>query len=169
MKHPIAIGKLGSPYGVRGWLRVHSYTEPTDNITEYRNWQRNTKTGWQSIDVDQCQRHGKHILAKINGIDSPEDAKKLVNSELFIDRNDLPELDEDDGYYWSDLMGCSVTTTEGVELGYINDIFDTGSNDVFVVQKCKSSKRHLIPHVSGIIIDIDITNKCIKADWDPEF
>lgn len=170
MKHPIAIGKLGSPYGVHGWLRVHSYTDPVDNIALYPNWFCKTKTGWQAVELEDCGRHGKHILAKLSGVDSPEAAKLHVNTELYIERDDLPALEHNDEYYWSDLIGCEVYTTNQELLGTVTDMMDTGSNDVFVVENTiKGGKRHLIPYVSNFVLNVDITNKRIIADWDPDF
>ena len=170
MKNPIAIGKLGSPYGVRGWLRVHSYTDPIDNISLYPHWFYQTKTGWQAINIEGCKRHGKHMIAKLGGINSPEAAKLHVNKELFIERDDLPTLEDDDEHYWSDLIGCEVYTLDKQLLGTVTDMMDTGSNGVFIVESSeKGGKRHLIPHISGIILNVDITNKQITADWDPDF
>lgn len=172
MKHPIAIGKLGSAYGVRGWLRVHSHTDPIDNIANYKVLHRKTKAGWQAVAVEGCKRHGKHMIAKLSGIDSPEEAKKHVNTELYIERDDLPTLDDSEEHYWSDLIGCQVTTSDGFELGTVSDMLDTGSNDVFIIEgfdREGASKRHLVPHTEGIILSVDTAAKQIVADWDPEF
>ncbi len=169
MKHPIAIGKLGSAYGVRGWLRVHSYTDPVDNIIDYTHWHTKIRGQWHTLPLEGCKRHGKHILVKFSDCDSPEQAKLRVNQEVWIERELLTPTEEDE-YYWSDLIGCEIKTTDGTSLGIVDHMIETGSNDVFVIEATKKGdKRHLIPHTKGVITSVDIANKQITADWDPDY
>lgn len=166
MKQPISIGKFASPYGVHGWIKIQSYTEPNDNILEYDNWGINTRKGWQTLAIEDRKRHGKHILAKIEGIDSPEAAKTLTNQTIYIERDQLPNTDNDE-FYWSDLIGCEVETRDGQQLGTVTNMMDGGSCDIFVIED--GDKRHLIPHIGDYIVNVDITSQRIVADWDPEF
>ncbi|MDF1796411.1 MAG: ribosome maturation factor RimM [Coxiellaceae bacterium] len=169
MKHPIAIGKLGSAYGVHGWLRVHSYTDPIDNIIEYQNWQTKIRDQWQTLPVEGCKRHGKHILVKFSDCDSPEQAKLRVNQKVWIERDELAATEADE-YYWSDLIGCEIKTTDGTPLGIVDHMLETGSNDVFVIEASENGgKRRLIPHIEAVITSIDIDNKLIIANWDPDY
>ncbi len=163
MNHPVAIGKLGSAFGVHGWLRVHSFTDPIDNIINYHDWHTKVRDQWQPLAVEACKRHGKHILVKLKGIDSPEAAKKHVNQEVWVERDQFADTEADE-YYWTDLIGCNVQSPDGKLIGCVKEMIETGSNDVFVILD-DNKKRHLIPHLDGVILSVDINNKLIVADW----
>lgn len=161
------MGCLGSPYGVHGWLKLYSYTQPIDNILNYPQWYLQTETGWQLITSveTQTQPHGKYIRVKIAGCDSPEQARLYTNALIAVTRDQLPEL-ADGEYYWSDLEGLSVVNTRGVALGQVDHLFSTGANDVMVV---KGERERLLPYIKNVVLEVDLVQKKMVVEWDEDF
>ncbi|MFP3029531.1 MAG: ribosome maturation factor RimM [Arsenophonus sp.] len=170
----IALGKLGSAYGIRGWLRIFSFTEYTEDIFKYQPWfiQR-AGQWWQQLELEGWKHHNQDIIIKIKHIDDRNAANLMTNYKIIIDSEQLPEL-EDNEYYWKDLIGCQVITTKGYSFGYVQNLMETGSNDVLIIKaNLKDAfdiKERLIPFLDEQIIkNIDLTSKTIEVDWDPSF
>ncbi|MCA6222891.1 ribosome maturation factor RimM [Photorhabdus antumapuensis] len=172
-ENPIVLGKLGSTYGIRGWLRVFSSTEHAEDIFEYQPWFIQLEGRWQHIELEAWKHHNQDMIIKIKGIDDLDAANLLTNYEIIVDSEQLPELDTGD-YYWKDLIGCQVISTAGYSLGTVNDMMETGSNDVMVIKaNLKDAfgiKERLIPFLDGQVIKkVDLATKTIEVDWDPGF
>ena len=162
----VQVGRISGVYGVKGWVKVYSYTDPVDNILDYKNWYLQKNGQWTATNILQCKKHGKGIIAHISGCNTPEDAARLKNIEIGISRDQLPELDDDE-YYWSDLVGLSVATITGDKLGEVSRLMSTGSNDVLVV---KGQRERLIPYIRpDVVKTVDLDKRIIEVDWDPEF
>ena len=173
LTNPVVLGKLGSSYGIRGWLRVFSSTEDAESIFEYQQWFIQQAGQWQHVELESWKRHNQDLVIKIKGVDDRDAANALTNREIVVEESQLPEL-EDGDYYWKDLMGCQVVTTAGYELGKIIDMMETGSNDVMVVKaNLKDAfgiKERLIPFLDGQVIKkVDLTTRIVEVDWDPGF
>ncbi len=159
----IVVGKVGSTYGVQGWLKVLSYTEWTNNILQYSPWYIESKDDWQAIAVTECREHGKGVVVKFAGYDTPEQSRTLTGKNIAITRSQLPTLTKGE-YYWSDLKGLTVLNQAGVNLGKVIYIMATGSNDVLVV---KGDKEHAIPYLPDEVIkNIDLEKGIIYVDWE---
>jgi 16S rRNA processing protein RimM len=170
---PIVLGKMGSTYGIRGWLRVFSSTENAESIFDYQPWFIQRSGQWQLVELEDWKRHSQDLIIKVKGIDDRDAANLLTNCEIQIDSVQLPPLEGDD-YYWKDLMGCQVITTSGYELGKVVDMMETGSNDVMVVRAnlkdAFGMKERLVPFLHGQVIKkVDLAAKIIEAEWDPGF
>lgn len=162
----VVIGRIVGLYGVQGWLRIHSYTRPPQGILEYRQWLVARSGSWQPMELADGRRHGKGLLAKLEGISGREEARARIGCDIAIPRAILPPLPEGE-YYWADLVGLRVRTLEGVDLGRVDHLLETGSNDVIVVV---GDRERLIPFVPGrdiVTVDLDAGQICV--DWDPEF
>ena len=166
MSERIIIGRLGAPYGIHGWLKITSDTSPPENILNYHAWQIKRGNQWSIIEPEKTDQHGQKLLVKLPGCDSPEIAKQWTNALIAVFRDELPEL-PDDEFYWNDLIGCEVTNTNGVILGKVTQLFETGANDVMIVQANK--RRCLIPYTDDTVIQINLTCRRITVEWDPEF
>ena len=162
----IAIGKIGSTYCVRGWLKIQSYTEFGASVLDYSPWiLTNAQGEHKQVQIENSQRHGNGIIAKLAGINTPEDARLLTGKTISIERSRLPKLKEDE-YYWSDLIGLTVINKNGEIYGKVIYLIATGSNDVLVI-KGKDEKEHAIPYRFGDIIkNIDLDKKEIHVDWE---
>jgi 16S rRNA processing protein RimM len=169
---PIVMGKFGAVYGIKGWLKVHSYTDDAESIFEYKPLLMKSKGQLQEVNITAWKRHGNGFVAKIAEFDVREEAQALVGLELFVDSKKLPELEED--FYWRDLVGCQVQTDKGYDLGVVTEMMETGSNDVLVVKANSNDafgqKERLIPFIEQqVISNIDITSKLIIVNWEPDF
>lgn len=152
-------------YGVKGWVKVYSFTEPREGIIKYKPWLIKRQGSWQSIDVESAKIHGQLVIAKLAGIDDRDQAALAIGAELSIAREQLPVLSENQ-YYWSDLIGLDVKNTENVTFGRVDHLFETGANDVLVV---KGDKERLIPYIPDVIKAIDLQEQTMLVDWDEEF
>lgn len=162
----VIVGRVSGLFGVRGWLKIYSYTEPRENIVEYRPWLLNTGGQWRTIEVESGRAHGKGVVVKFVGYDDRDAAALLVGHDIAVTRGQLGEPDAGE-YYWADLEGLKVITLEGVDLGVVDHLFATGANDVVVV---RGERERLLPFVRGDVIrNIDLRRGVMEVDWDPEF
>jgi 16S rRNA processing protein RimM len=159
----ITVGKIGAPYGIKGWVKIHSFTEWVGNIFEYSPWYLEESTGWKTIKVADGREHGKGLIAKFGGFDTPEQARALTGKTIGIKRSQLPPLKKDE-YYWSDLEGLTVINQNGQVLGTIVYLLETGSNDVLVV---KNEKEHAIPYLPGsVVLSVDLAKREMHVNWE---
>tara|TARA_B100001013_G_scaffold138084_1_gene81328 strand:- start:133 stop:666 length:534 start_codon:yes stop_codon:yes gene_type:complete len=165
-KIPLIVGRIGGVYGVKGWLKISSFTRPNDNILSYTPWLLEIDGIWQETNLEEFQIRGERLLIKILGIDNPEDASQYVNCDVAIKHEQLPTLNKGE-YYWRDLIGLKVLNQDEVELGVVSEIIETGANDVFVVTgNGESETRVLIPYVMDIYVKrIDLITQTIHIDW----
>jgi|TARA_Y100000310_G_C20558584_1_gene751844 16S rRNA processing protein RimM len=169
----IVMGKFGATYGIRGWLKVFSYTDNAESIFDYTPWYINQKGKWVEFNVESWKRHNKGMVCKLEGLEVREEAHTLTNFEIAVDPASLPELSEDE-FYWRELFGMQVVTTKGYSLGEVTDLLETGSNDVLVVKAnlkdAFGQKERLIPYLEEQVIKkVDREAQRIEVDWDPGF
>jgi len=159
----VILGRISGLFGVRGWVKVYSYTDPREAVLDYDRWLLNQKNGWQEATVAEGQRHGKTVIVRIEGYDDRDQANGLIGTEIGIPRDEMPETDADH-YYWSDLEGFSVVHRDGTELGKVNYLLETGANDVMVV---KGETERLIPFVMDkVVLGVDLAKGEIRVDWE---
>jgi 16S rRNA processing protein RimM len=169
----IILGKVGAVYGIKGWLKIHSFTDETEAILDYFPWSLKLGSNTQTVEITDWRKHNKVLIVKVAGIDDRDEAQALVGSEILTNEAALPELSQDD-FYWRDLIGMSVVTNKGYDLGVVTDMMETGANDVLVVKANLkdgfSKKERLIPYLFEQVIEsVSIENKQICVDWDPGF
>lgn len=162
----VGVGRISGVYGVKGWVKIFSYTTPRDNILSYSPWQICIDGKWNAIDVIEGRSHGKGVVAHLNGYDDLESVRPLIHADIAVYRHQFPAASKGE-YYWTDLIGLNVVTVDGVELGRVDHLMETGANDVLVV---KDARDRLIPFIPDeVIVEIDMANRTIKVDWDPDF
>jgi 16S rRNA processing protein RimM len=162
----VVLGKVGALYGVRGWVKLWSFTEPPDNLLDYAELEMGRGGSWEPVRLVEGRRHGDALVARFEGCSSRDEAALLVGAELAVARDQLPRPGRGE-YYWTDLVGLRVVTTGGVELGQIEQMMATGANDVMVVQ---GDRERLVPFVPGrYVSEVDLAGGRIIVDWDPEF
>ncbi len=145
---------------------MHSHTSPLANILGYASWYLNINDGWLEYLLETGRVHGKGIVAKLGGVDDRDLAASLVQIDIAVPRDQLPDTKDGD-YYWADLEGLAVKTIDGFELGRLDRLFETGSNDVMVVE---GDRSRLIPYIYGDVVkSVDLAAGEITVDWDPEF
>lgn len=159
---PIVLGRVVGLYGVRGWVRVFSETEPLDNILNYSPWMLDGT----ARTVAEGRRHGKGLIVRFEGCVERDQSAGLIGRTISVYRNQLPPPQPDE-FYWADLEGLSVMTVAGVPMGRVSHLFDTGANDVLVIS---GERERLLPFVWGDVVqDVDFEAGLISVDWDPEF
>lgn len=162
----LVIGKISGVFGVKGWVKIFSYTQPRENILNYKIWQLRKGSDFKSCQVQGGQVHSKGVVAKVAGVDDRDQAALMIGWDILIERTQLPPVDPGE-YYWADLEGLTVETTQGVVLGVVDYLLETGANDVLVV---KGERERLIPFLrKQTIIAVDLDHGKIIVDWDPEF
>lgn len=169
----IVLGRVSSVYGVKGWVKIYSYTEPMDRILDYGQWMLNKNGQWSLVTVDKGRSHGKGMVAHFEGCEDREKAREYCGAEIAVPMDRLPELPEGE-YYWFELEGQQVVNLDGVILGKVDYMMSAGaSNDVLVVKGDANSvdrQERLIPYVPDIYVkDVDLDLGRIIVDWDPEF
>jgi len=166
----IALGKVSGVFGVKGWVKVHSYTDPREKIVEYSSLMVKHQGQWQEVKPTGGKRQGKTVVIKLTGVDDRNEAELYIGDEIAIRQQQLEQLSEGE-YYWRQLEGLNVRTTDGVELGKVHHLLETGANDVLVVRDANEGKRErLIPFTIGhAVVEVDLSAQKITVDWDPEF
>lgn len=142
---------------------MFSYTDPREAILEYESWLLGHQGVWRPARVAEGQRHGKTVVARIDGFDDRDQAATLIGAEIGVPREALPEA-EAGHYYWSDLEGLRVVRSDGSELGVLAYLLETGAHDVMVV---KGEREQLVPFVKDeVVLDVDLEKGVITVDWD---
>ena len=162
----VIIGRVAGVYGVRGWIKVLSSTEPPEAILDYPTWQVRSAAEWKAMALAEGRRYGKGILAHLAACDDRDVARGLIGAEIAVHRSEMPDPGADH-YYWADLEGLTVRSIGGVDLGIVDHLVETGANDVLVV---KGERERLIPYVRDVIVkNVDLEQGVILVDWDPEY
>lgn len=163
----VLLGKIVGLHGVRGELKLESYTEPRTQIFRYQPWRMRSASGESTLEGCRGRAQGKGIVAELPGVTDRDAAAALVGSEIWVARSALPPPAPGE-YYWSDLEGLEVSTVEGVALGTVSHLLATGANDVLVVRH--ADRERLIPFLVGqFVTEVDLDAGRVTVDWDPEF
>ncbi|MDO9049691.1 MAG: ribosome maturation factor RimM [Methylobacter sp.] len=162
----ISVGKISGVFGVKGWVKVFSFTDPRENILTYSPWLLKKSGETKTVNFVDGQLQGKTIVAQLTGVNDRDQAASLMGWDVFITQEQLPKAAKGE-YYWSELIGLNVETIDGVQLGVVDSLLETGANDVIIVQ---GERERVIPFLQGqTIINIDLGAGKIIVDWDPEF
>ena len=163
----ISIGEISGVFGIKGWVKVFSRTGPRENILKYSPWILKKGSEVKEVTLLSGKRQGKSIVACIEGVSDRDEAASYSGWEILIKKSQLPEPEEGE-YYWADLVGLSVETEAGISLGKVDYLIETGANDVLVVND--TEQERLIPFLQGSTIKkIDLADKLMIVDWDPDF
>ena len=155
-------------YGLRGWVKVQSYTAPAENILRYDTWRlrsRQQTETWSAERLAEGRKHGKSIVARLASCSNRDEAMHWVGAEIAVQRSQFPPLPAGE-YYYADLPGLTVVNLAGATLGTAESFLETGANDVLVVQ---GERERLIPLVPQVIREVDLTQGVLRVDWDAEF
>lgn len=193
----LIVGRITGVYGIQGWLKIFSYTDPMEAIVDYSPWyiraENRKNAPWTTVKLKAGKRHAKTVIARLEGCNDCDTAMSYIGNEISIKLEQLEDLKGKDEYYWRDLLGLRVINQQGIELGRVKNLLETGANDVLVVasedevaeaavEKAASEgvvetaaaenrhKEHLIPWtMHNAIIAVDIEQGVIEVDWDADF
>lgn len=174
----LVVAKIGAPYGIKGWVKLHSFLQQPLDLEQYTGLVAYAGNVSKVIEFAEIKSHGKGLIAQIVGVDNRTQAETFKNLELKLSTATLPDLDDGD-YYWHQLQGLAVysDSEEGIEptllLGRIASVMETGANDVLVLEPCENSvddKERLIPYLpERVIKKVDLANKRMLVDWGIDF
>jgi 16S rRNA processing protein RimM len=166
----VKVGRVSGLFGVQGWVKIYSFTQPIENVFRYRPWHlRKTDQSEKDAndyEVVNSRRQGKGLIAQFSGIDDRDKAVDLIGAEIFVERRQFSDIEPGE-HYWTDLVGLPVETVDGRPLGLVDSLLATGANDVLVVE---GEQRHLVPFIAGQVVkDVDMDAGKIVVEWDPDF
>ena len=172
----LVVGKITGCYGVKGWVKIHSYTEPKENFLGFGKWMLRRKGAVEPVEFVDLRAQGKCLVAHIAGVDDRTLAESYRGLEVVVPAGSLPDLEEGD-YYWSQLQGLQVwcrdqspgAGAEPVLLGSVDHLIETGANDVLVVKPSQGSmddRERLIPYLPGdVVTRVDLAEAVIEVNW----
>lgn len=181
-KEIVLLGEIVSVFGIKGYCKVNSYTDPKANIVEYFNsgipllWRSkkpvtnfHLSSEWSEIPLEDIKAQSdSKIIAKIENCNDRDLALQFRGAQIAITREDLSKFEIDDTeFYWHDLEGLNVFDKEGTLLGVVSHLLATGANDVLVVKNTDTQKEHLIPFVyNEYVLEVDLESNKLIVDWD---
>ncbi len=161
----VTLGRVGKSYGIKGWFKVISFTEPPAKLFDYLPWHLKHHQQWQVVGLEAHRAHAGGFIAKLQGCETPEEARLYTNRDIGIPRDQLPHTQNDE-HYWCDLIGLEVYTLEGILLGQVQEVLATGSNEVLRIQ---GERERMIPYIDSVIQNVNLEQHRLIVDWDPEF
>ncbi len=178
----VQMGHISAPFGIKGWIRVQTYTRAvhgSNSLAAYPVWWVSGDGEWREVKVEQSQAQGADVVAKLAGMDDRDKAAALKGRQVAVARELLPPAATGE-FYWADLIGLSVRNTEGLDLGVVTSMMETGANDVMVVQVVQQSavdgdkhaikeQERLIPFIADVIKRVDIAASLIEVEWGADY
>jgi 16S rRNA processing protein RimM len=158
----VTVGRIVGVYGVRGWVKLFSYTSPMENLLGFRQFE----SDGEALVLEEGKPHGKTLVGRFAGVPDRDAAMRLVGRELAVPRSALPAAGEDE-YYWADLEGLRVSGQDGRDFGRVAYLIETGAHDVMVVRHAGGDPdEELIPFVVGDVVRrVDLAGGVIEVDW----
>lgn len=160
------VGRIGAPYGVKGWLHVNSFTQPSENILSYPLW-INSENTWRAIADVEIRKHKKAYVARFPGVDERDGARMLTGSLLGTPPDHFVPAAADE-VLWRDLIGVEVTNRDGQVLGHVTTLTETGSHDVLVITD-EQRRETLVPFADEFIIELDLEAGVLVVDWSTDW
>jgi len=158
----VVVGRFGPPFGIKGWLNVISYTDPSTNLADYRPWFVERHGAWKELAVDAIKPHRNGFVAQITGVADRNEALEFAGCSIGVEDSTLPATDEGE-FYWKDLIGLTVEDGRGAVIGEVTGLIETGANDVLVVRS--ASGEELIPFVDQFVKQVNLEDRRLIVDW----
>ena len=162
----VVMARIAAPFGIKGWIKLQTFTEYADSLDEFDTWFISTPKGWEEVEVEDYAVNVKSVVAKLQGCNDRTAAEKLHKREIAVPRDWL-EAAEEGEYYWIDLIGAAVVNEAGESLGTIETLMETGANDVLVVKS--DATEILIPFVDEYLLNVDRDKKIVTVRWEKEW
>ena len=162
----LEVGRIGSPYGVRGWMHVESFTDPAARLLDYREWHLRSRTGEPiARRLAEGREHGGGLVARLDDVEDRDAAALLQGMSIEVARSALPQLKARE-FYQADLIGLAVANLEGIELGALRHFVETLAGPVMVVQQ--AAREHWVPATKPYLNKVDLASGRILVDWPAE-
>ncbi len=170
----VVVGEVTSVYGIKGWVKVRSFTQNPETIFKLGAWFLSDKArkNPRQVVVDEYRPHGKAYVVHVQDYDDRDCAIKLTNLDILVSKDALPKPGEDE-IYWTDLEALSVFNLKGEKLGIIASLMETGANPVLIVKPCDDSvdkQERLIPYVlDHVVKQVNVDKGCVIVDWELDY
>ena len=174
------MGRVAAAYGVRGWIKVKPFTGAPDALLGYPAWWLGVRAGGgeKAYRVLEARMHSDFVIARLEGLDSREQAAAFSGAEVLVPRDQLPETGDDE-VYWSDLPGCEVVNRSGERLGTVVEVSGSGAHPLLRVAGGDAAKGNagtdgkptefLIPFVPAYVLGVDLEANRIEVDWEADY
>ncbi len=173
----VEVGRIADAWGIKGWFKVLSHSADPQALFSCKRWfilpsEKGAKTfsGVRKLAIKEAKTHSDSVIATAQDIDDRTAAEALRGARIFVSRASFPTVDKDE-YYWVDLIGLDVVNREGVALGQVKELLSTGAQTVLVMEFAQEGKmqERMIPFVAVYVDDVDVANRVIKVDWQPDY
>ena len=165
----VLVGKISGVFGVKGWMKIFSFTDPRKNILSYSPIYISRKGEWVEAKVAGGRVQGKGVVIGLVDVTDPDQVLPLIGSELAIKKEQLKPAGNGQ-FYWSELIGLTVTNLDDVVLGQVDSLFETGARDVLLVKDKAQKIERLIPFVMDEIVElVDLDKGIIRVDWELDY
>lgn len=158
----IELGSVGAPFGVRGWVKLRSYTDPPEGLLEHRQLQLQLGGVWTAYEVESHGGSGGQLTAKLKGVDDRDAAQALRGAPIGVLRSQLPRPEARD-FYRADLIGCEVVNLAGVRLGTVAHFIEIPAHALMVV---RGEREYWVPAVPQHLRRVDLQARRVVVDWD---
>jgi 16S rRNA processing protein RimM len=177
----IQVGRIADAWGLKGWFKVLPHSADPEALFSSKRWYlqptergKAAFAGTQLMRIREAKVHSDTIVAVAHEMEDRDIAQALKGSRIFIPRSSFP-TPELDSYYWVDLMGLNVVNREGIALGVVKDLLATGPQTVLVIEytetidSAEKVQERMIPFVSHFVDDVNLAEKRITVDWQPDY
>lgn len=165
----VLVGKISGVFGVKGWMKIFSFTDPRKNILSYSPIYISRKGEWVEAKVAGGRVQGKGVVIGLVDVTDPDQVLPLIGSELAIKKEQLKPAGNGQ-FYWSELIGLTVTNLDDAVLGQVDSLFETGARDVLLVKDKAQKIERLIPFVMDEIVElVDLDKGIIRVDWELDY
>ena len=155
----VRVARIGAPHGVRGEMKLWPFTGDPAAVADYGALE--TEDGKRQFEIETMRAAKDHFVVRLVGVADRDAAEKLVNTDLFVPRERLPAIEEDDTYYHADLIGLAAVTPDGVALGHVTALHNFGAGDLIEIATPQGGEPLLLPFTDAIVPEIDIAAKKI--------
>jgi 16S rRNA processing protein RimM len=160
----IQLGFVGAPFGVRGWIKLRSHTDPPERLLEHRSLRIGRGGAWQNYRIEASGRSGGALTVKLAGVEDRDQAQALRGAQVCVPRSELPQRDDKD-FYRADLVGCEVVNLDGAALGVVQHFIETPAQVLMVV---RGASEHWIPAVPQHLRRVDLQARRVVVDWNAD-
>jgi 16S rRNA processing protein RimM len=159
MTERVIVAKIGAAHGVRGEVKLWPFTQNPMAVAEYGPLE--TKDGARRFEIETVRAAGDHLVARLKGVADRDAAQALTNTELYVSRDRLPAIDEDDTYYHSDLIGLDAMSEDGAQIGTVHAVHDFGAGAVLEITPLGSGETLMLPFTDATVPKVDLAGKQI--------
>lgn len=159
------MARIIGAFGIKGWVKIQPASSEPRSLLEYPQWWVGGADSWQPCSAECSEVHGREIVAKLAGCEDRDAAARLRGREIAVPRSAFPPA-ADNEYYWADLVGLKVVNKEGVDLGRVSRVIETGANDVLVVE---GERERLLPFIEQVVQEVDLAARVMRVDWGADY